>query len=909
MSKIMLINVTHAEENRVGIVEDGQLESFEIESFSREHLKGNIYKGVIRRIHPAIEAAFVDIGAERDAFLPLDEICFRNLPSGRNGAGADKGKRRIKDVLNSGDEILVQIIKEQFTNKPPTLSTFYSLPGRYLVLLPGSEDAGISRKIEGEDRVRLREMIERLHPPPGCGIIVRTAAGFDEDQGELERDLNYLQRLWESIKKNGESRRGPAVIYREHDLVLRNIRDYFTPDINEMFIDNEEVYERAKDFLHNMMPGKEHLLHLYQGEQPIFSRFGLEAQIESIYKRRVQLKSGGSIVIDGTEALTAIDVNSGGSMRGASQEETASKTNLEAATEIARQLRLRDLGGIIVIDFIDMRVQSHINDVERTLRDAMRADKARHDIGRISRLGLLEVSRQRLRPAAAASSYTACPMCEGHGAVRTTESAALVALRKIHHRIAEGDVAQMKVSLPRDVAMYLLNQKRDDLAVLEARYAARIQVVISDKLMPHESEIETRTRKVGERAVPIVRPGEVAAAEVARPSSGTRERALASSAAVAVAPAAAAAGASARRSAASSLRERAAEAGAEGAEGHARRRRRRGGRGRREGAAETRAERAPAGGPASAPDAGVPSGPEAGAPSGSDAGAPSGSDAGAALEAVPVESTTTAGVAEGASEQSFEEVGEPVVTHAAKGTTGAGAFAGTTEAAPDPAVGEVAIAAPSAGSDLAAREPDSPDASAPAVASLPGAGGLAHHRAPWFASETPHAADPPQGDLPATSYVASGTPFATPSEPAEIPEDAAVEESSGRLAEFAPGLTAESEPPVAQVPARRRRRRGGKRGGRGRKTVAAAAEAGSSEGAPEQIGFVTERPESTAGSAMAENASGATDEAVGAPAGIAGSPGPEGQSGRRRGGGSRRRRTRLRHASATAGPAEPPAES
>ena len=530
MSKVMLINVTHAEESRVGIVDDGQLESFEIESFSREHLKGNIYKGVVRRIHPAIEAAFVDIGADRDAFLPLDEICFRNLPGGRNagnGNGAEKaekgekGRRRIKEVLKSGDEILVQIIKEQFTNKPPTLSTFYSLPGRYLVLLPGSEDAGISRKIEGEERVRVREMIERLKPPAGCGIIVRTAAGFDENSGELERDLAYLARLWGNIKQNAETKRGPALIYREHDLVLRNIRDYFTPDIDEVFIDNEEVYERAKEFLHNIMPGKEHLLHLYQGDQPIFSRFGLETQIESIYKRRVALKSGGSIVIDGTEALTAIDVNSGGSMRGTSQEETAHKTNLEAAREVARQLRLRDLGGIIVVDFIDMRVQSHITDVERALKEAMRPEKARHDVGRISRLGLLEISRQRLRPAAVASSYAACPMCEGHGSIRTAESAALGTLRKIHHRVSEGDIAQMTVTLPRDVAMYLLNQKRDDLAVLERRYSTRIQIVISDKLMPHQSEIETRTREVV-APVAVVRPGEVAAAERLAANEGAR---------------------------------------------------------------------------------------------------------------------------------------------------------------------------------------------------------------------------------------------------------------------------------------------------------------------------------------------------------------------------------------------------
>ena len=577
MPKIMLINVTHAEESRVGIVENGQLESFEIESFSREHLKGNIYKGTVRRIHPAIEAAFVDIGAERDAFLPLDEICFRNLPAGRNGTSGEKGRRRIKDVLKSGDEVLVQIIKEQFTNKPPTLSTFYSLPGRYLVLLPGSEDAGISRKIEGEERVRVREMIERLRPPPGCGIIVRTAAGFDEEQGELERDLAYLQHLWESIRKHADTRRAPALIYREHDLVLRNIRDYFTPDITEIFIDNEDVFERAKDFLHNVMPGKEHLLHLYEGEQPIFSRFGLEAQIESIYKRRVQLRSGGSIVIDGTEALTAIDVNSGGSMRGASQEDTAYKTNLEAAAEIARQLRLRDLGGIVVIDFIDMRQQQHINDVERTLREAMRPDKARHDIGRISRLGLLEVSRQRLRPAAAASSYTACPMCEGHGSVRTTESAALVALRKLHNRVAEGDVAQMRVGLPREVAMYLLNQKREDLAILENRYAATITVVVNDKLMSHQAEIETRTRDTSERLTPSLKPGEVAALEAGAPIDGAAMQPTRLSAV----RAAGASAAAARRPGGGrpAREERETSADTEGR----RRRRRRGGRGRRGG--------------------------------------------------------------------------------------------------------------------------------------------------------------------------------------------------------------------------------------------------------------------------------------------------------------------------------------
>jgi len=523
MPKIMLINVTHAEESRVGIVADGVLESFEIETFSREHLKGNIYQGLVHRIHPALEAAFVDIGADRDAFLPLDEICFRNLPSApmrEPGNGGDNRRRlRIRDVLKPGEEVLVQIVKEEFGNKPPTLSTFYSLPGRYLVLLPGSEDAGISRKIEGPERTRIRELVEALAPPEGFGIIVRTAAGFDQGDQELHRDLTYLLRLWDTIQHAAAAKRAPALVYREHDLVLRNIRDYFTPDIDEIHVDNEDVCHRARDFLREVLPGKENVLHLYQGDQPIFSHFNVESQIESIYKRRVPLRSGGSIVIDGTEALTAIDVNSGRSVRGTGQEDTAFRTNIEAATEIARQLRLRDLGGLIVIDFIDMRGAQHVAEVERTLRDAMRPEKARHEIGRISQFGLMEISRQRLRPAAAATSYTACPMCEGHGLVRTTESAALVALRKIHNRVAQGDAAAVRVSLPPDVAVYLLNQKRDDLAQLERRYATRIHVALNAVLMPHQCELETRARvEGGQPQVPQIRLGGVAPAEPALPT-------------------------------------------------------------------------------------------------------------------------------------------------------------------------------------------------------------------------------------------------------------------------------------------------------------------------------------------------------------------------------------------------------
>jgi len=616
--KTMLINVTHAEESRVAIVEDGQLASFEIESLSREYVKGNIYKAIVRRIHPAIEAAFVDIGSGRDAFLPLDEICFKNHPGASKAPVGERGRRRIKDVIKSGDEVLVQITKEQFTNKPPTVSSFYSLPGRYLVLLPGSEDTGISRKIEGEERSRVRELLGGLKAPPGCGIIVRTAAGFDEDQGaELARDLEYLRRLWDSIKKNAQSKRAPELIYREHDVVLRNIRDYFTPDVSAIYVDDPDVYERARDFLTNVAPGKEDLLHLYAEEAPIFSHFGLEDQIESIYKRQVPLKSGGSIVIEATEALTSIDVNSGGSMRGASQEDTAYRTNMEAAREITRQLRLRDLGGIIVCDFIDMRVQSHNNDVERTVRDCMQPDKARHDIGRVSRLGLIEISRQRLRPAAAASAYATCPTCEGNGTVRTTESAALVVLRQIQQRIAQADVALMKVSVPHEVAMYLMNRKRDALAQLEARFATRIEVVSNPTLMAHQSEIDVRTRDVIV-PLPALRPGEVVSAEAAQAPPAPRTRRASSTRRTAT-----------TRTPSTRTRRTATAAAAEATEetaedGEKRRRGRRGGRGRRK---------------ADAADEGTESTSEAvdvaAAPAGDAAAAPAG-DAAGGETAVPV---------------------------------------------------------------------------------------------------------------------------------------------------------------------------------------------------------------------------------------------------------------------------------
>ena len=496
MSKAMLINVTHAEESRVAIVENGVLDTFEIETLNRESIKGNIYNGVVEGINTTLNAAFVRYGNDRPGFLPMDEINFKNVPvlRGREDGGH---RHHIRDRLERGQKILVQVIKDGFSTKPASLSTYYSLPGRYLVLMPGSESSGISRKIEdAEQRERLRKILEELKVPEGFGVIVRTA-GYDVSRTELHRDQKYLLKLWENIVKTSNSQGTPSMVYQERDLVLRTIRDYFTQDISEIFIDSKEMYEKAKSFFQEVMPSKKKILKLYTEDRPIFTRYNLEEQIETIYKRRVALKSGGEIVIDGTEALTAIDVNSSKSKRESNIEDLATATNLEAAEEIARQLRIRDIGGLIVIDFIDMRSSKNIREVERALKEAMKRDKAKYDITRISKLGLLEISRQRLKSEKAAGSYVACPTCGGHGLVRTTESAALAVLRKIHARVPRGDLAAMKVSLPPEVAIYLLNNKREDLAGLEHRYKTRISIQPTPSLRPHQSEIDLVTREGG----------------------------------------------------------------------------------------------------------------------------------------------------------------------------------------------------------------------------------------------------------------------------------------------------------------------------------------------------------------------------------------------------------------------------
>lgn len=491
MSKVMLVNVTHVEESRVAILEDGVLAQYEIETLNQANIKGNIHNAVVDNVHPSLEAAFLRISPDLKGFLPLDEVNFRLLPS----RGEGRGRGRIGQHLHPGQKLMVQVVREPFAGKPPTVTTYFSLPGRYLVLLPGIDSAGVSRKIEdSSQRERLKHLVEELSPPEGFGLIVRTA-GLGQSKVELQRDLRYLLRLWESIQRASRATEFPGRVYRERDLVIRTMRDYFTPDIGEVWIDSPETHERALEFVRDVMPGKAKIVKLYTGDRPLFSKFNLEEQIETIYKRRVPLKSGGEIVIDGTEALTAIDVNSARSSRQGDAEENATQTNVEAAAEIARQLRLRDLGGLVVVDFIDMAAARNQKRVEKAMRDAMKTDRAKYDVTRISKLGLLEIARQRIKGEKMRVSYATCPACEGYGLIKNVEAAALAGLRKIQTRCGRGDFGRLRVALPPDVATWILNNKREDLVALERRNTIRISVEPKASLLRHEAEFETSPRE------------------------------------------------------------------------------------------------------------------------------------------------------------------------------------------------------------------------------------------------------------------------------------------------------------------------------------------------------------------------------------------------------------------------------
>src|SRR6476661_3546899 len=427
--KRMLVNATQEEELRVALVDGQKLFDLSIELPSREQKKANVYKGRISRIEPSLEACFVDYGAQRHGFLPLKEVSkeyFRQQPPG--------GRMNIRDLLQEGQELIVQVDKEERGTKGAALTRFISLAGRYIVLMPNNPRAGgVSRRIEGEDRQNLKDALDHLNLPEDMGLIVRTA-GMGRDAEELQWDLDYLLQLWKAISEAALSRPAPFLIYQESKLIIRALRDYLRGDIGEILIDHEELYNDAREFMQQVMPNNLRKLKLYKDTTPLFSRFQIETQIENAFERQVRLPSGGSIVIDHTEALTAIDINSSKATKGADIEETAFNTNCEAAVEIARQLRIRDAGGLIVIDFIDMDSPRHQRDVEEKLKDALKLDRARVQIGKISRFGLLEMSRQRLRPSLGEATQAVCPRCEGHGRIRSVESLSLSVLRLVEEQ-------------------------------------------------------------------------------------------------------------------------------------------------------------------------------------------------------------------------------------------------------------------------------------------------------------------------------------------------------------------------------------------------------------------------------------------------------------------------------------------
>ncbi|MET0807541.1 MAG: Rne/Rng family ribonuclease [Pseudoxanthomonas sp.] len=492
--KRMLINATQEEELRVAIVDGQNLYDIDIEQPSKEQKKSNIYKGRITRLEPSLEAAFVEYGGERHGFLPLKEISRDYFQ-----AGVDHNKASLKELLREGQEVVVQVDKDERGNKGAALTTFISLAGRYMVLMPNSPTAGgVSRRIEGDDRAELKKAMDALAIPEDMGVIIRTA-GVGRDAEELQWDLDYLLQVWRSVAEAALSKPAPFLIYQESRLIVRALRDYLRSDVGEILVDTPELYETAKEFMEQVMPHNLRKLKHYTDDIPLFNRFQIESQIEGAYERNVRLPSGGSIVVDQTEALTAIDVNSSRSTKGSDIEDTAFQTNMEAADEVARQLRLRDLGGLVVIDFIDMSSSKHQRDVENRLQNALKYDRARVQIGRISRFGLMEMSRQRLRPSLGESSQIVCPQCEGHGRMRSIESLSLSIIRVAEEHAMKENTGQVLVQAPVEIANFLLNEKRGALREIEKRHDAPIIIVADEALhTPHYEVTRVRENELGE---------------------------------------------------------------------------------------------------------------------------------------------------------------------------------------------------------------------------------------------------------------------------------------------------------------------------------------------------------------------------------------------------------------------------
>jgi len=498
--KRILINATQPEELRVAMVDGQKLHNFDIETTGRRQTKSNIYKGKITRLEPSLEAAFVDFGADRHGFLPLKDINrsyfqpqlldkLEDIETTTEETDIPL-RASIKDVLNEGQEIIIQIDKEERGNKGAALTTFISLAGRYLVLMPNNPRAGgVSRRIEGEERSEAREALGTLEIPPGMGLILRTA-GVSKTAEELQWDLEYLLQLWQAIEASAQQQPAPFLIYQESNIIIRAIRDYLREDISEILVDNQEIHEEASEFMQRVMPQHLSKVKLYQDKVPLFTRYQIESQIESAFQREVKLPSGGAIVLDHTEALLSIDINSARATKGGDIEETALQTNLEAVEEIARQLRLRDSGGLVVIDFIDMLSHKHQREVENRMKEALRMDRARVQVGRISRFGLLEMSRQRLRPSLGESSHTVCPRCSGQGTIRAVESLSLSILRLLEEEAMKEKTIKIIAQVPVVVATYLLNDKRYTIREIEKRQKISIIIVPDPNMETPRYEVQ-----------------------------------------------------------------------------------------------------------------------------------------------------------------------------------------------------------------------------------------------------------------------------------------------------------------------------------------------------------------------------------------------------------------------------------
>lgn len=489
MATKMLINAGQSEEYRIAVVKGGELDGFYLETSTAEEKTGNIYKGIVDRVDPSLEACFVNFGDDRNGFLQASEIHPEYFSNSENVNG-EQTRLSIEKRVKKGQELLVQVVREMPGRKGAQLTTYLSLAGRYLVLTPGKTVGGISRKIEEEEeRARLKSILGQFKLPEGVGYIVRTA-GKGQSKRDFSRDLNRLLRMWNSVKKRAQEAPPLTLIHKEQDVCLRTLRDYFTGDISEVLVDDKETYTKVKGYMKIISPKHQRRVKLYKGRESIFDHYQIEKQIEDIYSNRVNLKSGGSIVIDPTEALISIDVNSGKGKGGKDVEDTAFQTNMEAAAQIARQLRLRDMGGLVVIDFIDMKDRRHLRETEKLLREETKKDKAKIDMTHISKFGLLELSRQRLRPSIESRAYQTCPYCEGRGLIQSVESLSVSLLRQIHTGGAKKDVTRVKGILPVDVAAYLQNRKRRELVELENRYGLEIVLETDPSLPPGGGGLE-----------------------------------------------------------------------------------------------------------------------------------------------------------------------------------------------------------------------------------------------------------------------------------------------------------------------------------------------------------------------------------------------------------------------------------